>query len=156
MRDGATSGGEAAPSRPHRLFRSAASPVIYGAAKTAVSLWVRQNAVRADWAGAGIRLNAIAPGAIRTPMLEDLMTTEAERKRIEAVPAPIGGLGDASQIGDWVVFMLSDAADYLVGTTVFVDGGSDAYFRPTAWPKAVPMWDLVGYFRRLRAFGNDR
>ena len=49
---------------------------------------------------------------------------------------PIGGFGDAGHLADWVVFMLSDAADFLCGSVVFVDGGSDAWFRADDWPAA--------------------
>ena len=53
---------------------------------------------------------------------------------------------------DWVVFMLSDAADFLCGSVVFVDGGSDAYFRADDWPRSVPAWRTLSYLRRTRQF----
>ena len=112
-----------------KLFGRGASSMAYGASKVAVSRWVRRHAVTRDWAGAGIRLNAIAPGAILTPLLEKQLSTPAEAKAIGSFPVPIGGFGDAGKLADWVVFMLSDAADFLCGSVLFVDGGSDAYFR---------------------------
>ncbi len=118
-----------------RLLGKNASVFVYAASKIAVSRWVRREAVKTEWAGAGIRLNALAPGAIMTPLLEESLSTPKEAKRIRSFPVPIGGFGDAGQLADWVLFMLSDAADFLCGSVVFVDGGSDAYFRADDWPK---------------------
>ncbi|WP_406637654.1 SDR family oxidoreductase [Amycolatopsis sp. WGS_07] len=139
-----------------RLFGRAAPLMVYAASKIAVSHWVRRHAVRAEWAGAGIRLNAIAPGAILTPLLEHQLANQPQVKAVRSFPIPIGGYGDASQLGDWVVFMLSDAADFLVGSVVFVDGGSDAYLRTDAWPRPVPPHGLARYLRRLRSHTPSR
>ncbi len=49
-----------------------------------------------------------------------------------------------------VLFMLSDAADFLCGSVVFVDGGSDAYFRADDWPRPVPAYRLLSYLKRFR------
>ncbi|MCX2734007.1 SDR family oxidoreductase [Saccharopolyspora sp. NFXS83] len=136
--------------RSVKHFGRAAPLMIYAASKLAVSRWVRRHSVLPEWAGAGIRLNALAPGAIRTPMIERLLSSPAESKAVESFPVPIGGYGDTSQLGDWVVFMLSDAADFLVGSVVFVDGGSDAYFRPDSWPRPGRLRELAGYLRKLK------
>lgn len=135
--------------RSVRLFGKNASVFAYAASKIAVSRWVRRTAVTAEWAGAGIRLNALAPGAIMTPLLEESLSNPNEAKRIHSFPVPIGGFGDAGQLADWVLFILSDAADFLCGSVVFVDGGSDAYFRADDWPKPVPATRLWSYFRRF-------
>ena len=143
--------------RTLRLFGRGAPSMAYGASKVAVSRWVRRHAVTRDWAGAGIRLNAIAPGAILTPLLQKQLSTPAEAKAIRSFPVPIGGFGDAGKLADWVVFMLSDAADFLCGSVLFVDGGSDAYFRADDWPGSVPARRLVPYlrrFKRFKGFGN--
>jgi len=138
--------------RAYRMFGRYSPPMAYAASKIAVSRWVRRNAVTAQWAGAGIRLNALAPGAIMTPMLEEQLATPSEAKVVREFPVPIGGFGDAEQLADWVIFMLSESADFLCGSVVFVDGGSDAYFRPDDWPRAVPARKLVSYLRRTRQF----
>ena len=138
--------------RAYRMFGRYGPPVAYAASKIALSRWVRRNAVTAQWAGAGIRLNALAPGAIMTPMLEEQLATPSEAKVVREFPIPIGGFGDAGQLADWVVFMLSDSADFLCGSVVFVDGGSDAYFRPDDWPRAVPARRLLSYLRRTRQY----
>ncbi|AQT78398.1 NAD-dependent epimerase [Mycolicibacterium litorale] len=145
--------------RALRLYGRAAPSMAYGASKVAVSRWVRRHAVTREWAGAGIRLNAIAPGAILTPLLEKQLATPAEAKTIHAFPVPIGGFGDPGQLADWVVFMLSDSADFLCGSVVFVDGGSDAYFRAHDWPRSVPARRLAHYlwrFKRFKAYGGSR
>lgn len=138
--------------RSVRLFGKAAAAMIYAGSKIALGHWVRRTAVLPQWAGSGIRLNALAPGAILTPLLEDQLARPTEAKAIKSFPVPIGGYGDPAQLADWVVFMLSDAADFLVGSVVFVDGGSDAYFRADAWPRPVPLRGLVRYLRRMRSF----
>ena len=140
--------------RAVKLFGKVAPTMAYAASKIAVSRWVRRHAVTREWAGAGIRLNALAPGAIMTPLLEKQLSTPAEAKVIRSFPVPIGGFGEAGQLADWVVFMLSDAADFLCGSVVFVDGGSDAYFRADDWPRAVPARALIPYLTRFRAFAR--
>ena len=140
--------------RSYRLFGRNAPAMAYAASKIALSRWVRRHAVTPHWAGAGIRLNALAPGAIMTPMLQRQLATPDEARHVHRFPVPIGGFGDAGQLADWVVFMLSDAADFLCGSVVFVDGGSDAYFRADDWPRAVPAWRTLSYLRRTRQFAG--
>ena len=140
--------------RAVKLFSRGAPAMAYAASKIAVARWVRRHAVTTQWAGAGIRLNALAPGAVMTPLLERQLATPREAKAIRAFPVPVGGFGDAGQLGDWMVFMLSDAADFLCGSVVFVDGGSDAYFRADDWPRAVPAWRTLSYLRRTRRFAE--
>ncbi len=72
--------------RSVRLFGKGAAPMMYAGSKIAVSRWVRRNAVTRDWAGAGIRLNVLAPGAIMTPLLEKQLATPAEAKMIKRFP----------------------------------------------------------------------
>lgn len=138
--------------RTYRLLGPAGPPMAYAASKIAVSRWVRRHAVTQAWAGAGIRLNALAPGAILTPMLERQLATPAEARNIRRFPVPIGGFGNPDHLADWVVFMLSDSADFLCGSVVFVDGGSDAYYRCDDWPRAVPARRLPSYLWRTRQF----
>jgi len=140
--------------RSTRLFGKNASAILYAASKIAMTRQVRLDAVKDEWAGAGIRLNALAPGAIMTPLLEEQLSTPKRAKVVRSFPVPIGGFGDAGQLADWALFMLSDAADFLCGSVVFVDGGSDAYFRANDWPTPVPAYRLLSYFKRFRAGGH--
>ena len=55
-----------------------------------------------------------------------------------------------------MLFMLSDAADFLCGSIIFVDGGSDAYFRADDWPVRVPNPGLARYLWRMARFGKSR
>lgn len=138
-----------------RIFGRQAPTFAYAATKIAVSRWVRRTAVTPDWAGAGIRLNAIAPGAIMTPLLEQELESPHTAREVKRFPVPVGGFGDADQLADWVLLMLSDSADFLCGSVVFVDGGSDAWFRADDWPRSIPAGRLLGYLRRLRSFRHQ-
>lgn len=140
--------------RSVRLFGPAAPTLGYAVSKIAVARWVRQQAVTPEWAGAGVRINALAPGAIMTPLLEKQLATPREAKAIRSFPVPIGGFGDPDHLADWMLFMLSDAADFLCGSVIFVDGGSDAYFRADDWPKSFSALRLPRYLLRMRAFSK--
>jgi NAD(P)-dependent dehydrogenase (short-subunit alcohol dehydrogenase family) len=142
--------------RSLRLFGPAAPTYAYAASKIAVSRWIRGQAVTPQWAGAGIRLNALAPGAIMTPLLQKQLSIPRQAKAVRAFPVPIGGFGDPGQLADWMLFMLSDSADFLCGSVVFVDGGSDAYFRADDWPRSISTLRLPRYLMRFRAFSASK
>lgn len=136
--------------RSIRVFGPARPAIMYAASKIALSRWVRRQAVRPEWAGAGIRLNALAPGAVMTPLLEQQLASPQQSKAVRRFPIPVGEFGTAGQLADWVCFMLSDAADFLCGSVIFVDGGTDAHFRSDDWPQPVPVTQLLRYFRLFR------
>ncbi len=138
--------------RAVRLYGPGAPTMAYAASKIAVSRWVRRQAVTPQWAGAGIRLNALAPGAILTPLLEKQLADPQQGKLVKAFPVPTGGFGDPGQLADWIVFMLSDAAEFLCGSVLFVDGGTDAYFRADDWPRSFSALGLPRYLMRMRSF----
>ncbi|HEU4359913.1 MAG TPA: SDR family oxidoreductase [Mycobacterium sp.] len=142
--------------RSVRLLGPGAPTMAYAASKIAVSHRARRQAVTPQWAGAGIRLNVLAPGAIMTPLLEKQLATPRQAKAVRAFPVPIGGFGDPAQLADWILFMLSDSADFLCGSVVFVDGGSDAYFRADDWPRSVSALRLPRYLRRFRGFAATK
>jgi NAD(P)-dependent dehydrogenase (short-subunit alcohol dehydrogenase family) len=135
--------------RSVRLFGPAAPTLMYAASKIAVTRWVLP-----DWAGSGVRLNALAPGATMTPLLEEQLSTPGQAKAVWSFPVPIGGFGDVRHMADWMCFMLSDSADFLCGSVVFVDGGTDAHFRGDDWPRAFPAHRLLGYLRRFRSMAS--
>jgi NAD(P)-dependent dehydrogenase (short-subunit alcohol dehydrogenase family) len=136
--------------RSVRLFGPAAPTMMYAASKIAVSRWVRRHAVLPEWVGSGVRLNALAPGAVMTPLLQEQLSTPRQAKAVRSFPVPVGGFGDVRQMADWMCFMLSNSADFLCGSVIFVDGGTDAYFRADDWPKPVPARRLPSYLRRFR------
>tara|TARA_B100000902_G_C27268419_1_gene894922 strand:- start:167 stop:982 length:816 start_codon:yes stop_codon:yes gene_type:complete len=114
----------------------AAMAIAYAASKTAVARFVRRTAPTTEWAGSGIRLNAIAPGAILTPLLQGGLDDEEFGDAIRALPVPVGDFGSPEIIAEWIEMMLSDAADFMCGSVVVVDGGSDALIRPDDWPQS--------------------
>ncbi|UCR89728.1 SDR family oxidoreductase [Mycetocola spongiae] len=119
-------------------FGEYASALVYGASKLALSRWLRRTAVTPEWAGSGIRLNAIAPGAILTPLLQSQLDGP-NGDAVRSFPIPIGSFGSAEQIAAWTTFMLSPAADFMAGAIVFVDGGTDALIRANDWPVAAAL-----------------
>jgi NAD(P)-dependent dehydrogenase (short-subunit alcohol dehydrogenase family) len=109
--------------------------VTYAASKTAIARYVRRNAPSADWAGAGVRLNAIAPGATLTPLLQSGLDSEEFGPLIRAFPVPTGGFGTPEQIAFWIDMLLTgEGAPFVCGAVFFVDGGTDAMVRADAWP----------------------
>lgn len=134
------------------VFGDNTPSMAYGASKIAVTQWARAQAVTAQWAGEGIHLNVIAPGAILTPLLEKQLSTPEEAAAVESFPVPIGGYGKPEEIAEWIYFMLSDTASFLCGSVITVDGGSDAWFRANDWPKPVPATKLKWYKERMKEF----
>ncbi|WP_169077857.1 SDR family oxidoreductase [Microcella alkalica] len=120
----------AALHRAQHLIDAGAGGQVYGTTKRALALWIRRNAASAEWAGASIPLNAVAPGIIRTPMTADLTATEeATKGLLEMVPMPLNGIADARVVADLLVFLTSEANSHLCGQVIFVDGGSDVVIR---------------------------
>lgn len=138
--------------RTVKLLGPAAPSMAYGASKIAVTRWARRQAVTPEWAGAGIGLNVLAPGAIQTPLLDELLAIPQQAKAVQAFPVPVGGFGDPAMLADWMLFMLSDAAEFLCGSVIFVDGGTDAYFRSDDWPRSLGVFGVPRYLMRLRSF----
>lgn len=140
--------------RSLRLLGERGPALMYAASKIALSRWVRRHAVTREWAGAGIRLNALAPGAVMTPLLEAQLADPLVGKAVRRFPIPVGGFGAPEHLAEWITFMLSDSADFLCGSVVFVDGGTDAFFRADDWPGSVPLRALPRYLWRF-ARGTD-
>ena len=70
-----------------------------------------------------VRVNAVAPGMVRTPLTEIIATNEAWRAAAEA-GTPLGRMGTADEVAQVIAFLASDAAAYITGQTIVVDGGS--------------------------------
>lgn len=110
------------------LLRETDGNTAYVNCKRALALAVRRRA--AEWGALGIRLNAIAPGKMETPMLAGLLAHEGLGPAVEALPVGLGRSASAVEIAGAVVFLLGEDASYVHGQVLFVDGGSDAIVRP--------------------------
>jgi len=107
-----------------------AANLIYGTTKRALALWIRRNAPTADWAGAGIPLNAIAPGVVETPMTAAFTgTPEARQAILTMVPMPLNGIFEPRDVAYLLAWLTSEENAHLCGQVVFIDGGSDAVIR---------------------------
>ena len=101
-----------------------AGHVNYAASKGGVMLMMKSLAQ--EVAQHRIRVNGIAPGAIRTPINREAWATlEAERKLLELIP--YGRIGDPEDVARAAVWLACDESDYVVGTTLLVDGGMTLY-----------------------------
>lgn len=92
----------------------------YGAAKGGVAQLTKALAV--EWAPLGIRVNAVAPGRIRTPLSEELFGDDNMRESFLA-RIPQGRAGSPADVGAAVIYLCSDEAAYVTGETLVVDGG---------------------------------
>lgn len=101
-----------------------AGHVNYAASKGGVSLMMKTLAQ--EVAEKRIRINSIAPGAIATAINEDVTGNEEGRRELLKL-IPYKRVGDVEDIGNAVVWLASDLSDYVVGTTLFVDGGMCLY-----------------------------
>jgi len=103
---------------------------VYPASKAALAYWARREAVKPEWAGRGIRINAVAPGLIATPMTDALREDPELGVFADAYPTALERPGEPTEIAALIGFLLSPAASLLVGSVVFADGGTDAMLHP--------------------------
>lgn len=96
----------------------------YAASKGGVALMMQSLAQ--EVAGSGIRVNAVAPGAIRTSINRPAWESEAALQQLFSL-IPYGRIGEPEDIAQAVLWLASDASDYVVGTTLYVDGGMTLY-----------------------------
>jgi NAD(P)-dependent dehydrogenase (short-subunit alcohol dehydrogenase family) len=79
-----------------------------------------------DYARKGIRVNAVCPGVIQTPMVDRIASAAPSMMRSLENIEPIGRVGAPEEIGEAVVWLLSDSSSFVTGTTLAVDGGLTA------------------------------
>ena len=101
-----------------------AGHVNYAASKGGVDLLMRSLAQEA--APLKIRINGIAPGAIRTEINRDAWESEEALQRLLTL-IPYGRIGEPEDVAKAAVWLASDEADYVAGTTLFIDGGMTLY-----------------------------
>ncbi|MEU2508343.1 SDR family oxidoreductase [Streptomyces sp. NPDC007863] len=104
--------------------------LVYSSSKAAVSRWVRRAAPEPAWAGAGIPLNAVAPGVVLTPLTRPLLDDPVTRALVErAVPMPLHGHSRPEQLVPLIAWLTSPENTLVTGQVVFADGGADAVLR---------------------------
>jgi NAD(P)-dependent dehydrogenase (short-subunit alcohol dehydrogenase family) len=110
------------------LMGAATAQIAYTASKGGVLSMTREIAV--EYARRGIRANALCPGPIETPLLEELLSDPARRAR-RMVHIPMGRLGRAEELARAALFLASDDASFMTGASLVVDGGiTAAYVTP--------------------------
>jgi NAD(P)-dependent dehydrogenase (short-subunit alcohol dehydrogenase family) len=93
----------------------------YGATKAGLNLLTKSWA--AEFGPAGVRVNAVSPGAIRTQTVLDVMGEGLDELGKQA---PLGYAADANEVADAIVYLTTDKASYITGTILNVDGGRTA------------------------------
>jgi NAD(P)-dependent dehydrogenase (short-subunit alcohol dehydrogenase family) len=91
----------------------------YSTLKGGMTLLTEQMAI--EWAQYGIRVNAVAPGTIETPLTAYLTDADIRESRKQAVP--LGRIGQPADISNGILYLLSDAASWVTATTLTIDGG---------------------------------
>jgi NAD(P)-dependent dehydrogenase (short-subunit alcohol dehydrogenase family) len=111
------------------VLGAATSQISYTASKGGVLAMSRELGVQ--FAREKIRVNALCPGPINTPLLQELFAADPERAQRRLVHVPMGRFGEADEIAAAVAFLASDDASFITASTFLVDGGiSGAYVTP--------------------------
>ncbi len=106
---------------------------VYASSKRALVRWVRRSAPKERWAGAGISLNAVAPGVVATPMTQYRLDEPSRREALlGVVPMPLHGPGEPEHVAALLVWLAGRENVLVTGQVVFVDGGADAVLRGEA------------------------
>ena len=111
------------------ILGAATSQISYTASKGAVLALSRELGV--EFARRGVRVNALCPGPVNTPLLEELFASDPARASRRLVHIPMGRFGEAREIAKSALFLASDDSSFVTASTFMVDGGlSGAYVTP--------------------------
>jgi NAD(P)-dependent dehydrogenase (short-subunit alcohol dehydrogenase family) len=111
------------------VMGAATSQISYSASKGGVLAMSRELGV--EFARQGIRVNALCPGPVNTPLLTELFAKDPERAQRRLVHVPMGRFGEPDEIAAAVAFLASDDSSFITANTFLVDGGiSGAYVTP--------------------------
>jgi NAD(P)-dependent dehydrogenase (short-subunit alcohol dehydrogenase family) len=111
------------------VMGAATSQISYTASKGAVLALSRELGV--EFARRGVRVNALCPGPVDTPLLRELYAADPEKAARRLVHLPMGRFAEAREIADAALFLASDESSYITASTFLVDGGlSGAYVTP--------------------------
>ena len=111
------------------VMGAAVSQISYTASKGAVLALSRELGV--EFARRGVRVNALCPGPINTPLLQELFASDPDKAARRLVHLPMGRFGEPEEIARAAVFLASDDSSYITASTFMVDGGlSGAYLTP--------------------------
>ena len=111
------------------VMGAAVSQVSYTASKGAVLSLSRELGV--EFAGRGVRVNALCPGPVNTPLLQELFANDPEKAKRRLVHLPMGRFAEPGEIASAALFLASDDSSYVTAATFLVDGGlSGAYLTP--------------------------
>jgi NAD(P)-dependent dehydrogenase (short-subunit alcohol dehydrogenase family) len=111
------------------VMGAATSQISYTASKGGVLAMTRELGVQ--FARQGVRVNALCPGPVSTPLLQELFAKDPEKAARRLVHLPMGRFAEATEIANAVLFLASDESSYVTASTFLVDGGlSGAYVTP--------------------------
>jgi len=111
------------------VMGAATSQISYSASKGGVLSMSRELGVQ--FARQGVRVNALCPGPVNTPMLQELFAKDAERAQRRLVHVPLGRFAEPAEIANAVLFLASDESSFITAAEFLVDGGiSGAYVTP--------------------------
>ena len=111
------------------VMGAATSQISYTASKGGVLAMSRELGV--EFARRGVRVNALCPGPVNTPLLQELFAKDPEKAERRLVHLPMGRFAEATEIANGALFLASDESSYITASTFLVDGGlSGAYVTP--------------------------
>ncbi|NRQ49540.1 3-oxoacyl-ACP reductase [Aeromicrobium stalagmiti] len=111
------------------VMGAATSQISYSASKGGVLSMSRELGVQ--FAREGVRVNALCPGPVNTPLLQELFASDPERAARRLVHVPVGRFAEPEEMANAVLFLASDESSFITASTFLVDGGiSGAYVTP--------------------------